>query len=361
MIGLEKHIEILLLRNDCVIVPGFGGFTASHVAARFDETDRVFLPPSRTLGFNQKLNINDSLLAQSYTEAYDISYPEALKRIEAEAAEIRQHIENEGSYELNDIGRLYLTESGGIGFSPCEAGILTPRLYSLSSFEFPKLNDKSPYAVNDGAAQSPTLPALTTVKVETATPKAGVETVAENAAHEDVGEKTISIRLSVLRNVAAMIVAVMGFFLLSTPVNNSTRKVEMSQMEYGAMSRLLSNNNAKGAKRLSKTVAATNRDAKADKAKTPTPQDATAKTQAERHEPCFCLVLASRVTYKNAERFAAELASKGYDEARVLTEKGRSTKVVYGCYSTQNKAYNALNKLRDSDIFNEAWVYKTKH
>ena len=91
---LERHIEILLLSNDCVIVPGLGGFMAHHVDARYDETDGTFLPPLRTLGFNPRLTMNDSLLVQSYIEAYDISYPEALRRIEAEVAEIRQHLES---------------------------------------------------------------------------------------------------------------------------------------------------------------------------------------------------------------------------------------------------------------------------
>ena len=39
MIEIQRHIEILLLDNDCVIVPGFGGFMAHHVAARYDEND----------------------------------------------------------------------------------------------------------------------------------------------------------------------------------------------------------------------------------------------------------------------------------------------------------------------------------
>ena len=78
VIELDRHIEILLLDNDCVIVPGFGGFVAHHVEARYDKSDNSFLPPLRSLGFNPHLkNINDSLLAQSYVEAYDISYPEA--------------------------------------------------------------------------------------------------------------------------------------------------------------------------------------------------------------------------------------------------------------------------------------------
>ena len=49
MIELERHIEILLLRHDCVILPGFGGFMTHHVEARYDEAERLFLPPLRTI------------------------------------------------------------------------------------------------------------------------------------------------------------------------------------------------------------------------------------------------------------------------------------------------------------------------
>ena len=54
----------------------------------------------RTIGFNQKLILNDSLLAQSYVEAYDISYPDAMRRIEDEVRELRQRIDIDGQYEF---------------------------------------------------------------------------------------------------------------------------------------------------------------------------------------------------------------------------------------------------------------------
>ncbi|MEE0360760.1 MAG: SPOR domain-containing protein, partial [Prevotella sp.] len=135
MIEIGRHIEILLLDYECVIVPGLGGFMTHHVEARYDEADNTFLPPLRTLGFNPKLKLNDSLLAQSYVEAYDISYPEAVNRIEEEVNELKQHIQNEGSYELTDIGVISLNEDGNYEFEPCEAGVLTPWLYGLCSFE----------------------------------------------------------------------------------------------------------------------------------------------------------------------------------------------------------------------------------
>ncbi|MBR1687696.1 MAG: SPOR domain-containing protein, partial [Prevotella sp.] len=126
MIELARHIEILLLSNDCVIVPNLGGFVAHHVVASYDSDDRMFLPPLRTLGFNPQLKLNDSLLVQSYIEAYDISYPEALRRIEDEVEELKQQLSDNGSYELTDIGVLSVNEEGHYLFAPCEAGILSP-------------------------------------------------------------------------------------------------------------------------------------------------------------------------------------------------------------------------------------------
>lgn len=360
MIALEKHIEILLLWNDCVIVPGFGGFTASHVPARYDEADGMFIPPLRTLGFNQKLNVNDSLLVQSYTETYDLSYPEALKRIEEETNEIRQHIENDGSYTLNDIGRLYLTESGGIGFTPCEAGVLTPSLYSLSSFDMQRIGAITSHKEYIVSAPHPTLPSTAAANVDIAPLKSEPATETDTTEIDDEEEKTISIRLSALRNVAAVLIAVVGFFLLSTPVNNSTANVQMSKLEYGVVSKLFSDdvNEVKPVAGASTTV-------KLNGSKSETKQIAAKaqakKTQADDAEPYFCLVLASRVTHKNATAYVGELMSKGYAEARVLTETGKSVKVVYGRYSTLNEASNTLNKLCGNSDFHDAWIYQVKH
>ena len=71
---------------------------AHHVEARYVEDEQLFLPPLRTLGFNPQLKVNDSLLAQSYIEAYDISYPEALRRIADEVEELKQIMAEQGTY-----------------------------------------------------------------------------------------------------------------------------------------------------------------------------------------------------------------------------------------------------------------------
>ena len=82
MIELSKHIEVLLLENDCVIVPGLGGFIAHKRQAAYSIQKGEFMPPLRTIGFNPQLIMNDGLLVQSYMQAFNTDFPDATRRIE---------------------------------------------------------------------------------------------------------------------------------------------------------------------------------------------------------------------------------------------------------------------------------------
>ena len=362
MIGLERHIEILLLTNDCVIVPGLGGFVANHREARFDNNDNMFIPPYRTLGFNPKLSVNDSLLAQSYTETYDISYPEACNRIENEVNELKQHIYNNGSYELNDVGVLCLNNDGNIEFTPCEAGIVTPDLYSLSSFEMRKLKEM----VQPENCESDKTEILHFPPINNNAQR-------HENSHGDIGNNGITnknekkkearISASAIRNFIAAAAAVVLFFLLGTPVNENSSTIKTSALDNGIVQELINNgynvvrNDKKkivepqkelSTKNEVKKQAKENTDIKLAVAK---PQNSDVKSQY------FCIVLASRVSQKNANAFTQQLQKQGFN-ASVLQEKGKSIKVVYGNYATKNDAYNALNDLQGNEHFYGAWIYK---
>ena len=73
----------------------------------------------------------------------------------------------------------------------------------------------------------------------------------------------------------------------------------------------------------------------------------------------YCIVLASRVTRKNAKLFVRELHRKGYTEADVLTQNNR-TKVVYGEYASEREARNIVNKLNNKAEFADCWVMHIK-
>lgn len=136
---LTKHIEALLVENDCVILPQFGGFVTNHTPARWIEEEKTFLPPYRTIGFNSQLKINDGLLVQSYMLTHDATYPEANRLAEAAIEKLSQELYKEGQVELHGIGTLRRTIVGEYQFDPTENGVITPALYGLGAVEMKTL------------------------------------------------------------------------------------------------------------------------------------------------------------------------------------------------------------------------------
>lgn len=72
----------------------------------------------------------------------------------------------------------------------------------------------------------------------------------------------------------------------------------------------------------------------------------------------YCIVLASQVGQKNAERFVEQLADQGFKEAYITNVKSR--RVLYGHYATKDDALDHLRQLRQQSrkLFGEGWVMK---
>ena len=113
MIELSKHIEVLLLENDCVIVPGLGGFIAHKRQAAYSIQKGEFMPPLRTIGFNPQLIMNDGLLVQSYMQAFNTDFPDATRQIEKTVAEIKDQLYQQGQVTLHNVGTIYYNMNGG--------------------------------------------------------------------------------------------------------------------------------------------------------------------------------------------------------------------------------------------------------
>ena len=362
VIELERHIEILLLDNDCVIVPGLGGFMAHHVEARYEEDEQAFLPPLRTLGFNPQLKINDSLLAQSYIEAYDISYPEALQRIEDEVNELTQILQNEGRYELNNIGIIELNEDGNYVFTPCEAGILTPSLYGLNSFEMSLIK---------GVAQ-PEVEETPEAKVVEMKPEPKPEPEVNSVLQQnlvdinDDDSDVVRIKFSWIRNAVAVAAILLAVFFVAMPTGKtelmkSTINSLNNQILFGMMTSKDTNTSAIDFKRKDthKPAAVKTAEAILDTIKpakpAETPKPVAIKTDSARKG--YCIVLASHVNKQNAEIFINNLAERGYKGAEIYVHNN-VTRIVYGNYANQSDAYKQLQKMNHEKDLEDAWVYK---
>lgn len=349
MIELSRHIENLMLKHDCVIVPGLGGFVTQYVSAQRVGSENLFLPPHRTVGFNQQLTLNDGLLVQSYMQAYETSYPETLKLIDNAVRQLKEELQREGSYELSGIGVLTLGVNGNYKFTPCESGVLSPDLYGLDSLSLPELT----------ATEEKEVPNV----IRACKKKINLQRTEK--------EYTISINRELVNYVAASVVAILFYFLWASPVNHSAAS---DQMAASVVYENLFFPNKQTAEPLPKVTTPTvelkkveqnapildlskNKETKSPEvapvAPTPIVQKDTAK------EGNFTLVVASAIPSDNAEAFVQKLKANGFPDAESYTRK-KMVRVIYGHYATQEEAQDSLQRLRDNEIFEDAWVLKTK-
>lgn len=351
MTELERHIAKLLLDNDCVIVPGFGGFMAHHIAASYDEKNHIFLPPTRTVGFNPRLTMNDSVLAQDYVSCYDLSYPEALKRIESEVDEFRQMILGEdGGHELCGIGRLYALENGEYDFIPNDNGITTPATYGFQAFEL----DTLPAA--ESAPESTPAASAADIRKTEPSPFAAYSHIAEAApspAHneeEEAEQPTLSLNIPVkmLRHMAAACIVL--FVMLSIPSrlgDASTGTTSQSAIDAKWLYEIMPKEMTSG-KPDSLVASEEAAQAKAD-------------GQADESDtlPYYTIVLASRVSIKNAQHYVDKLHQQGMAEASVCRHNG-FTKVIYRKFASRAEANSALSQLKADSSFADSWITEIK-
>jgi len=378
MISLSRHIEILLLEHDCVIIPGLGGFIANQASARVDDNDcHSILPPYRTIGFNKELSVNDGLLVQSYMQAYDAAYPEAFLQMEKDINQMNAQLDTAGSYSLDGIGTLTKNLDGSLSFTAMESGILTPSLYGLYSIEVKTLEEaKKDKEIQKSLNQISLLPIQTETDINAATEKkeegtSTVELPKAPEAKDEKNQKTVQDRLKKVIDLrpnwkefsVAAAVAVVMFFLFQFPSLNSSDELNDtviassiylgSPTDMGSAStkheKTVVSKPASYKSIADKIVENNNTSVKQKKAVV----EQQPKTTINSTE--YVIVLASCVSAKNAKLFVENYEKEGFKDARFV--EGNPNRVLYSGYATNEEAYKALSDLRNqSSLFKDAWI-----
>lgn len=379
---LSRHIEILLLSNDCVIVPGFGGFVAHHKVAEYDMEEKTFYPPQRVLGFNSQLVLNDSLLVQSYAEAYDLSYPEALRKIENEVEEIKQQIEIEGKYKFRGIGTVSKTAEGYYDFEPCVAGLVSPGLYGFTSYIMDAVNgvaDADGASDTEDSAEKKLLSAAGVVAGETEVDvkddAEDTEDVEDDEVEDEEEERGIYVSYKKMWYAAAasLILLLLPLAYNSLTVGRGSQSSNVIRGSVGDTGKEVVSKIGEGIDTFMKatnsesvpadTVNITEKTVKQEAAveavaDTKVQAEKTGEVSKETVKGQYSIILASRVSKKGAEDFVKRLNRAGYKEASVY-EDGSMRRVVYGSYGSEREAERALNVLKKkNETFAGTWVQR---
>ena len=307
---LERHIESLLLHNDCVMVPGMGGFISHYVPARYEETENTFLPPYRSLGFNPQLRLNDSLLVQSYMAVNGMSYEDATDKVKQDVDEVTTTLHRTGRYNFASLGVFTINDEGNIEFEPTEAGVLSPTLYGLDLFEFRPLAQQARF-----------------------------ETLSDD-------EPYIRIKVRTLKTVAASAAAVFIGMLMVAGTFFGSGKDKFSQAGIVSISKVMPSLSENSQEQDMTDVFTSMAEA-----------PASVDLSAVEEKPVangYALVLGCKLPQANAEQFARSIREKGFDVD--VIGSGSDWMVLYGNYTTDHEAFAALQQMHSEPVFANAWI-----
>lgn len=126
---LPLHIEYLLTRHDCVIIPGIGALIVNDKDAVIDLERGIVTPRHREISFNSSVVTDDGLLSHSIAMREKLSYEDARRLVERLTSKMASDLRNEGEVSLERIGRLVSDSEGCVIFQPrksiLETDILT--------------------------------------------------------------------------------------------------------------------------------------------------------------------------------------------------------------------------------------------
>ena len=118
---LTSHIEYLLSRHDCVVVPGLGAFVKHYENSEISADFQVITSPKISIGFNQEVNHNDGLLVTSVMRCDAVSYEVAARYVEREVTSMLRLLSQGDEIPMGRIGLLRSSSEGKTTFRqfPC--------------------------------------------------------------------------------------------------------------------------------------------------------------------------------------------------------------------------------------------------
>lgn len=128
--SIEKLVEQLLHRHECVILPDFGGFIVRDSPCNFNASKDVLKPFAKHIFFNPHLIQNDGLLVSEIQKSENLNYNEALDFCKSEIDKLRNEVELNANKSFGKLGTFHKGQST-IWFAPSSNINLSVDSYGL--------------------------------------------------------------------------------------------------------------------------------------------------------------------------------------------------------------------------------------
>ena len=140
---IETYISELLYRHECVIVPSLGGFITNYRSAQIHPVSHTFLPPSKTIRFNIKLQKSDGLLCNYIADCEEISFENAQKKVAHFSNQIQNNLTHKKEAQINGVGLLTKESNGLISFEPDQSVNYLLDAFGLQEIQSPAILRKT--------------------------------------------------------------------------------------------------------------------------------------------------------------------------------------------------------------------------
>lgn len=352
-----SHIDFLLQKHDCVIIPDFGGFVLSREEA-FIIPDGAIRPPHVVVGFNPDLKYNDGLLAESYMNVYDISYDAACKKIKENVDKLNNALSLGQAVQMGRLGRLKIDENKQLKFIPNHyLSLYYPDTFGLSLARVKRLSD-IPLALDK-----------------------------DKQAEKQAKTRKIPF-VNIVTGAAAAAAAVLIFFVASTPISqNGNDNVQQSgfftdvlsakyqptaKLDKAVVSSVISRTDKAESKAEDdvtelatspkETVAVPNNtEAKIQSIET---RVATPKNNAKpqnTNKPSYYVIIGSATSKGEADKVLSRLKSQGFSSSKLMPSNGQRYRIYVSSFQDKNEAERYLANFRKKNPkLADAWLFTTK-
>jgi cell division protein FtsN len=344
---LDKHISELLYDHECVIVPELGGFLSSYTPSRIHAAQHLVTPPSKKIAFNVFLRQNDGLLANYIVQSESVSYPEAVREIEAYVDNCNRDLSSGKKFVIERVGVLNRDSESNIQFEAFSNVNYLKDSFGLSPVQF------IPVQNNDFEKQvEQQLRDFISLRPSQAQPRqpAFAKKIRLNALNSLLlGGSLIWLCL----NVYIVTPKNVNFASLN-PFSVSTKtEPSVSPSETKSKSEIYTQPNTA---RTETVYVKTPVTAALPESVAPAPaiklEDAISKKTNAKN---YFIVAGAFNSIVNATRKEAELKKQGFASANIIENKDGLKLVCYDGYATREEAFTELNRMKA--LNKEGWIF----
>jgi hypothetical protein len=319
---LQQYIRELLYRHECVTVPNFGAFLTRTINVLIQPDSGLFSPPRKKVSFNQLLKSNDGILAHYMAQKENVSYEQALRKIEKEVIVWKQRLHTQhltftgiGEMRLNPQKKISFSPFGGINFDLNSFGLSS---FIRKSFVTPTIN------INEEPKPIPIM--------ENENKDDLIFTPAENE-----NKRSPIIRYAIIGVIGISLISAGYYFGNEYIINEKAKATEMAQKK-------IKSNVQKATFNLG----------------TLSELDLTLEANLEvvesapLEQPYYSVIAGTYRSMENAERKLAQLQAEGFDAAFTEVNPEGLHRVAYGRFVNKRQALNLHNYIRFA-LKEEAW------